>query len=111
MDIATKKCFIERNIQFEEYRVHDPKLVEEGIITQSNPFVDNDFYTNILDLESEEEGQYDQDLDVENEPQVDPDPYPTHAPTQRPKWAQNIIEAIGNSVGDLDEITRKRTQY
>ena len=91
--------------------MHDPQLVEEVIFTPSNPFVDNDVLTNISYLDSKVEDQDDQYLDVENEPQVDPDPYLEHDPTQRRKWAQNIIEAIGNSVGDLDEITRKSSKY
>ena len=63
--------------------MHDPQQAEEGILTPSNPFADNDVFTNISGSEFKEEDQDDQDLDVENEPQVDPNP--ALAPTQRPK--------------------------
>ena len=54
IDIATKKFFIKWSVQFEEDWVHGPQLVEEVIFTPSNPFVDNDVFTNISNLESEE---------------------------------------------------------
>ena len=62
MEIATKKCFIEHSVQFEEYQVHDPQPAEEGLITPSNPFADNDSFTNISDSKYEEEDRDDRYL-------------------------------------------------
>ena len=89
MEIVTKKCFIERSVQFEEDQVHDPQPTEEeeGIITQSISFSYDDVSTNISYLESKYEDQDDQYLDIDNEAQLDLDPDPTHAPNPRPKWA------------------------
>ena len=91
--------------------MHDPQLVkeEEGIISHPFPFADDDVLTNVSDLEYEDDDEH--NLDIENEPQVDPDPYPTHAPNKRPKWAQKLIEAVGNSDGDPYDIGRTRSQY
>ena len=58
-------------------------------------------------LEDEEQDQH--DLDIEIEPQENPDPTPI--PNQRPKWAQNLIEATLNVVGDPDDRRRTRSQY
>ena len=52
MKIATKKCFTECSIQLEKDHMHDPQPAEEGIITQSFPFADDDILTNISDSES-----------------------------------------------------------
>ena len=88
MEIATKKCFIERRVQFEEYQVHDPQPTEEeeGIISHPFPFVDDDVLTNVSDLKYLD--QDDHEPDIEIEPHRDLDPDPTPAPNHRPKWAQ-----------------------
>ena len=75
MEISTKRCFIERSVQLNEDLLHDLQPTEEeGIITQSIPFVDDDVLTNILDSVLEDEDQDDQDLDIENESQQNLDP-------------------------------------
>ena len=49
MEITTKKCFIERSVQFEEDQVHDPQQseVEEGIISHSFSYEYDNIMTNI----------------------------------------------------------------
>ena len=51
MELATKKCFIKRSVQFEEYQVHYPQPTkeEEVIISHPFPFADDDVLTNISD--------------------------------------------------------------
>ena len=88
--------------------MHDPQQYE-GIIFYSFPFADDDVLTNVLDLEYED--QYDHEHDIEIESQEDLDPYLTPIPNHMPKWAQNIIEANGNIVGDPDDRRRTRSQY
>ena len=43
MELATRKCFIERSVQFEEDQLHDPpqSKEEEGINTFPFPFDDD----------------------------------------------------------------------
>ena len=47
---------------------------------------------------------------MENEYQEDIDPDPNPAPIRRPKLAQNLIEAAGNSAGDPLDRRRTRSQ-
>ena len=48
-------------------------------------------------------------LDVEYEDQAVPEP--TLAPNPRPKWAEKLIEAAGNNVGDPSDQRRTRSQF
>ena len=108
---ATKNFFIECNVQFEEDQLHDPPQseAEEGINTLSFPF-DDDVLSNVSDSEDEEHDQH--DIAIEIEPQEDLDRDPTLIPNQRPKWAQNIIEAVGNVAENQDEYRRRTSsQY
>ena len=84
MELATRRCFIERGVQFKEDQLHDPPQseVEEGINTLSFPF-DDGVLSNVLDSEDEEQDQH--DLDFEFEPQEILDLYPIPIPNQRPK--------------------------
>ena len=43
MEVPTRRCFIERNVQFEEYQLHDtPPTAQEGIIIPPPIFDDED---------------------------------------------------------------------
>ena len=97
-------------MQFEEDQLHAPPQseAEEGINTLSFPF-DNDVLSNVSYSEDEEHDQH--ELDVEFEPQDILDPYPSPIPNQRPKWAQNLIEAAGNVAEDPDDRRRTRSKY
>ena len=56
MEVATKICFIERSVQFNDGLLHDLQIAEDkGIINQSIPFADDDVLTNISDSESKDE--------------------------------------------------------
>ena len=65
--------------------------------------------SNISVLEDEEQDQH--DLDIEIVPQDYPDPYPTPILNQKPKWDENLIEAVGNDVEDPDDIRERRSWY
>ena len=68
MEIATKICFIEWSVQFNEYLLHDLQAnEEEGINTQSIPFSYDDVSTDVSNSQSKCEDQEEQDLDIENE--------------------------------------------
>ena len=42
MEVATRICFIERSVQFEEDQLHDTLLAAQEGITISPPIFDND---------------------------------------------------------------------
>ena len=86
--------------------MHDPPQseAEEGMNTLSFPF-DDDILSRVSNSKYEEQNQH--DLDIEVVPQEKLDPYPTPIPNQRPKWAKNIIEAVGNGAGNPDD--RRKT--
>ena len=110
MEFTTKICFIERSVQFNKVQLHDLQIAqEEGVIAQSIPFAYEDVSTDVSNSKSEYEDQEEQDLDIENEDQEDLDP--TLAPNPRPKWAQKLIEAIGNNVGDPSSRRRTISQF
>ena len=55
--------------------------------------------------------QYQHDLDIDIVPQDDLDPDPAHIPNQNPEWVENLIEAVGNVVGDPNDRRIMRYQY
>ena len=64
MEAATRKCFIERSVQFEEDHLCDPTTskAQEGITTLPLPFDDDD----LLHVSyTDEEDQYQHDLGIE----------------------------------------------
>ena len=63
--------------------------------------------SNVSDSKYEEQDQHDIDIDIEPQEDLYPDPAPI--PNQNPKWAQNLIEAGGNVVGDPNERRRMRS--
>ena len=81
----------------------------EGKNSLSYPFADNDMLSKISFLEDEE--QYRHDLDIKIIPQDDLDPYPPPIPNQNPKWPKNLIKAVGNGAGNIDDRRRMRSQY
>ena len=55
MEVATRKCFIERSVQFEEDQLCDapPSKAQEGITTLPLPFDDDDDLLHVSDLDEE----------------------------------------------------------
>ena len=100
MVVSTKRCFIERSVQFEEDQLYDtPPTKEEGI-TIYPPIFDDDDVLWVLD--SDEEDHIQHDPIIETEYQEILDPYPIPIPNQNPKpgWAQKLIDVAGNGVVD-----------
>ena len=97
-------------MQFEEDQLHDPPQfeAEEGINTLSFPFY-VDIFSHVSDSEDEEQDHH--DLDIKFIPQENLDPDPAPIPNQRPKWAQNLIEAARNVAGNPNDKRRTRSQY
>ena len=54
MELATRKCFIERSVQFEEDQLFDlrPSEAQEGLTTLPLPF-DDDIFSHVSDLDKE----------------------------------------------------------
>ena len=79
MEVATRKCFIERSVQFEEDQLCDtpPSEAQEGITTLPLPFDDDDL---LHVSDSDEEDQIQHDIVIEAKPHVILDPYPTPIP-------------------------------
>ena len=65
----------------------------------------------VLDSDEEDQGQH--DLVIAAEPHEILDLDPTPIPNQRPKprWAQKLIDAVGDGVGNPEDIRRTRSQY
>ena len=112
MEVATRKCFIEMSVQFEEDQLCDapPSEAQEGITTLPLPF-DDDILSHVLDSDEEEQDQH--DLDIEVIPHENLDPYPAPIPNQwpKPKWAQKVIESEGNGARNPYDRRRTRSQY
>ena len=74
MELATRKCFIERNVQFEEDQLLDlpPSEAQEGINTLPFPF-DDDILSHVSDSDEEEHDQHDIDIEPEPHENLDPD--------------------------------------
>ena len=98
-------------MQFEEDHVHNPQQAkaEEGIISHPFPFADDDLLNNVSDSKYEDQDDHEHDIDIES--QEYPNRDPNSIPNQRLKWAQNLIEAIGNVAGDPYDRRRTRSQY
>ena len=67
MEIATRICFIEQSVQFNEDTLHYIQPTkEEGINAQSIPFAYDDVSIDVFDSESEDEDPKEPDIDIEN---------------------------------------------
>ena len=73
------------------------------------PFADNDMLFKIS--VSGDAEQYQHDLYIDIVPQDDLDPNPSRILNQKPKWAQNLIEATRNGVGNPYDRRRMRSWY
>ena len=99
MEVATRRCFIERSVQFEEDQLHDTPLVAHEGITISPPIFDDDDVLQVSDSDEEDHIQHDPIIETESQEILDPVPIPNQNP--KPKWAQNSLDAAGSSVGVL----------
>ena len=103
MEIETRKCFIECSVQFEEDRLFDlpPSEAQESITTLPKPF-DDDILSHVSEsnLDEEEQDQHDLDIEVVPHENLDRDAAPIPNQWPKPKWAQKLIEAVGDGAGN-----------
>ena len=87
MEVATKICFIERILQFEEDQLHDtPPKTQEGI-TISPPIFDDDDVLHVLDSDEEDHIQHDPIIETGSQQILDPDPVSIPNQKPNPRWA------------------------
>ena len=59
----------------------------------------------------DEEDQHDLDIEVVPHENLDPNPAPIPYKWTKPKWDQNLIEAVGNGVGNPEDRRRTWSHY
>ena len=110
MEVATRRCFIERSVQFEEDQLHDtPPAAQEGITISPPIFDDDDDVLQVSDSDEEYHIQHDHVIEIESQEILDLDPVPI--PNQNPKtrWAQKFLDAVGSGARDLEDRRRTRS--
>ena len=67
MEVANRKCFIERSVQFEEDQLYDapPSKAQEGINTLPPTFDDDDLL-HVSYLDEEDQDQYEPAIEIES---------------------------------------------
>ena len=63
----------------------------------------------VSDSDEEDHIQHDPVIEIESQEILDPVPIPNQKP--KPRWAQNILDAIGSGVGIPEDRRRTRSQY
>ena len=81
----------------------------EGKFILPKPFAYDNVSINVSYPESEAKDQVESVYGIEDEVQSDPDPYPNPTPNPRPKWAQKVIEVVGNKTGESYDMRRTRS--
>ena len=75
MEVATKRCFIERSVQFEEDQLHDtPPTTQEGITISPPIFYDDDDVLQVSKSYEEDHIQHDPVIETKSQEILDPDP-------------------------------------
>ena len=112
MEVATRKCFIERSVQFEEDQLCDPPPSKEQdhITTLPLPFDDHDLL-HVSNIDEEDQYQHDLGIEAESHEILDPDPTTIPIQNPKPRWAQKLIVVVGDGVGNIEDRRRTRSQY
>ena len=112
MEVATRKCFIERNFQLEVDQLCDapPFEAQEGIINLPLPF-DNDDLLHVSDLDEEDQDQHDPVIEAEPHEILDLDPVSIPNQNPKPRWAQKLLDETGSGAGNTEDRRRTRSQY
>ena len=76
MKVATRRCFIEISIQFEEDQLHDTPLAAHEGITIYAPIFDDDDVLQVSDSHEEDHIQHDFVIETNSQEILDPDPIP-----------------------------------
>ena len=87
MKVATKRCFIERSVQFEEDQLYDtPPTTHEGITISQPIFDDDDVVLQVSNLDEEDHIQHDPIIETESQQILDLDPIPIPNQKPKPRW-------------------------
>ena len=81
----------------------------EGKTILPKPFAYDNVSINVPYLEYKAKGQVESVYGIEDELQSNPDPNPVPTPNSKPKWAQKVIEVVGNMTGESSD--KRRTRY
>ena len=112
MEVYTRRCFIERSVQFEEDQLHDtPSAAQEGITIYPPIFDDDDDVLQVSDSDEEDHIQHDPVIETESQEILDPDPVPIPNQNPKPIWAQKLLDAVGSGVGNPEDRRRTMSQY
>ena len=112
MEVATRRCFIERTIQFEEDQLHDtPVAAHEGITISPPIFDDDDDVLQVSDLDEEYHIQHDPVIETESQEILYSNPVPIPNQNPKPKWDQMLLDAVESGVGVPEDKRRTRSQY
>ena len=111
MEVATRRCFIERSVQFKEYQLHDtPPTAQEGI-NISPPIFDDDDVLQVSDSDEEYHIQHDPIIETESQEILDPNPVPIPNQKPKPRRDQKLRNEARSGAGDPKDIRRTRSQY
>ena len=101
MDVATRRCFTEQSVQFEEDQLYDtpPSGAQEGI-TISLPFFYNDDFLQVSDSDEEDQIQHDPVIETKSHEILDPDAVSITNQKPKSRWAQKLLYAAGSGAGN-----------
>ena len=112
MEVSTRRCFIERSVQFEEDQLHDtPLATQEGITISPPIFYDDDDVLQVSYSDKEYHIQHDPVIETEYQDILSlyPIPIPNYKP--KPRWTQKILYAAISDAGVPKDKIRARSQY
>ena len=93
MEVATRRCFIERSVQFEEDQLHDtPPSAQEGIAISPTIFDDDDVLQ-VSDSNEEDHIQHDPIIETESQEIIDQDLVTISNQNPKLRWAQKLLDA------------------
>ena len=91
MEVATRRCFIERSVQFEEDQLYDTHPSTQEGITISPPIFYEDDVLHVLDSDEEDHIKHDPVIETKSQEILDLDPVTIPNQKPKPKWAQNFL--------------------
>ena len=88
MEVATRRCFVERSVQFKEDQLHDtPPASHEGITISPSIFYNDDDVLQVSYSNEEDHIQHDPVIETKSQEILDPDPVPIPNQNPKPRWA------------------------
>ena len=111
MEVVTRRCFIERSVQFEEDQLYDTPPTAQECITISPPIFYDDDVLQVLDSVEEDHIQHDLVIETESQEILDLDPVSIHNKNPNPIWARKLLDTARSGARDTKDIRRTRSQY